>query len=142
MKVKDFKKYLNIICDRNDGKCKVCMMGNFFKEPSPYCPLNNSDLMTLIEATKEDEDDIFKKERKIKELFFAVKEYSLMNPICTRQDVFLENYPKTVINTIDGCIDIKPCQIEGEEYSEKKVKCSLFDCAMCRTNYWSAEIEE
>ena len=142
MKLKDFKRYLNIICSKNNGKCNICMMGNFFKNPSIYCPLIDSTLMLLLEATKEDEDNIFKKERKIRDLFSAVKEYSLMNPIRTRQDIFLEKYPKTIINKIDECIDIKPCQIEGEEYSQKKKKCDLFECANCRKNYWSAEIEE
>lgn len=142
MEIKDFMKYLNAICKNNKGKCNICMMGNFFKNPSIYCPLLDSTLMLLLEATREDEDNIFKKERKIKELLSAVKEYSLMNPIHTRQEIFFEKYPKTIINTIDGCIDIKPCQIEGEEYIQKKEKCDLFECANCRKNYWSAEIEE
>lgn len=137
MEIKDFMKYLNAICKNNKGKCNICMMGDYFKEPSLYCPL-----MLLLEVAREDENDIFKKEKTIKNLLSEVKEYSLTNPIRTRQEIFLEKYPKTMINRVDGCIDIKPCQIEGEEYIQKKEKCSLFECAECRRNYWSAEIEE
>lgn len=134
MEIKDFKKYLNIICKKNKGKCNICMMGDFFKNPSIYCPLLDSTLMLLLEATREDEDDIFKKERKIKELLSAVKEYSLANPIRTRQEIFLEKYPKTVINTLNGYIDIKPCQIEGEEYIQKKENVTYLNVRNAKEN--------
>lgn len=142
MEIKDFMKYLNAICKNNKGKCNICMMGDYFKNPSIYCPLLDSTLTLLLEAAREDENDIFKKEETIRNLLSEVKQYSLTNPIHTRQEIFLEKYPKTMINRVDGCIDIKPCQIEGEEYIQKKEKCSLFECAECRRNYWSAEIEE
>lgn len=107
MENKYFIKYLNAICNNNKGKCNICMMGDYFKEPSLYCPLRDSTLMRLLEAAREDENDIFKKEETIRNLLSEVKQYSLTNPIRTRQEIFLEKYPKTMINMVDGCIDIK-----------------------------------
>lgn len=59
------------------------------------------------------------------------------HPVKTRQDKFLEMFPKAVTNG-DGRISICPKNIDKTHECELK----LNECGNCMNKYWLAEVEE
>ncbi len=69
-----------------------------------------------------------------------VEKWSKEHPRKTRQSVFLERYPNSLIDD-EGILEINPCHINknfnrffSKDYCETS-------CTICRRNYWSKEVE-
>lgn len=69
----------------------------------------------------------------------AVEHWSKGHPRKTRQSVFLEQYPN--VRLIDGVVDIAPCQMEPKSYSSGAGGCKYAPCVICRSEFWSQEVE-
>lgn len=68
-----------------------------------------------------------------------VEEWSAAHPRKTRQSVFLEQYPNSVLDK-DGVLRICPAFV-GSDVSEKyRCLCST-DCGACRREFWMQEVE-
>ncbi len=67
------------------------------------------------------------------------------HPVETRQDRFLKMFPNAKIDS-DGAIDIAPCTVEKDRYHMTAHSCTMSykytTCALCRKEYWLAEVEE
>ena len=66
-----------------------------------------------------------------------VEKWAEEHPIKTRQDVYLQLFPKALVDE-DGTLKTKPCFINREMYytcTNKK------GCEICRKNYWREETE-
>lgn len=70
-----------------------------------------------------------------------VEEWAKMNPVKTRQSVFLEQYPEAEL-TKDGVISICPIAVSAA-YRDADGGCAVNDrkCADCRREFWSQEVE-
>lgn len=70
-----------------------------------------------------------------------VEEWVKMNPVKTRQSVFLEQYPEVEL-TKDGVISICPIVVSAA-YRDADGGCAVNDrkCADCRREFWSQEVE-
>ena len=78
-----------------------------------------------------------------KKLVGIVERWSANNPIKTRQDKFLEQYPE-VVKDEHGIINIAPCVIERSRFMKNdKSTCNTPEklCRQCREEYWREEIE-
>ncbi|MCI8632493.1 MAG: hypothetical protein HFE64_03290 [Lachnospiraceae bacterium] len=60
-------------------------------------------------------------------------------PVRTRQDVFLERYPKAVV--IDGVLEIHPCAMGFIDEGGKDCE-NVDSCETCHQSYWLAPAEE
>lgn len=71
-----------------------------------------------------------------------VEEWAKMNPIKTRQSVFLEHYPDADISD-DGLPDVAPCQLcVGLIHGGSTEDCENRGlCVECRREFWSQEVE-
>lgn len=67
-----------------------------------------------------------------------VEKWSKEHPVKTRQDVFLEQYPRADLLN-NGVITICPKAIE-KRYAPI-TKCYDTDCCDCKTEYWMQEVE-
>lgn len=76
------------------------------------------------------------------EVVAEVEEWAKMNPIKTRQSVFLEQYPDAVISD-DGLPEVAPCQLcAGLIHGNSVDDCeSRGLCTECRRKFWSKEVE-
>ena len=68
-----------------------------------------------------------------------VERWSKENPRKTRQDVFLEQYPKAVLDK-DGVLRICPFLVGGDKPEKYRCIC-LTDCSACRREFWMQEVE-
>lgn len=68
-----------------------------------------------------------------------VKQWSAAHPRKTRQSVFLEQFPN--VRLVDGVVDIAPCQMEPKIYSSGVGGCKYAPCVICRSEFWSQEVE-
>lgn len=77
-------------------------------------------------------------DNRVEEAVKRVEEWSKENPRKTRQELFLEQYPKVVI--YNGVIGIRPCQmVDG--YTSKYCTCDSSQCVQCRKEYWLEEVD-
>lgn len=67
-----------------------------------------------------------------------VEKWSKEHPRKTRQDLFLEQYPKVAI--YNGVIGIRPCKIE-EDYTSQYCLGDFSHCFKCREEYWLQEVD-
>ena len=67
-----------------------------------------------------------------------VEKWAKENPCKTRQDVFLEQWPK--VSTYDEVIDIPPCTLDKTIRVEVEGDCRK-GCDECRREFWMQEIE-
>lgn len=68
-----------------------------------------------------------------------VEKWAKEHPRKTRQSVFLEQHPN--VRLIDGVVDIAPCQMEPKSYSSGAGGCKYVPCVICRSEFWSQEVE-
>lgn len=66
-----------------------------------------------------------------------VEQWSQEHPRKTRQDVFLEQWPESVL--VDDIININPCSIVATH--RLKIECYKTSCKECRRNFWMQEVE-
>lgn len=71
-----------------------------------------------------------------------VEEWAKNNPIKTRQNVFLEQYPDAIIGD-DGFPYVAPCQLcDGLIHGESIEDCENRGlCVECRRDFWMQEVE-
>lgn len=68
-----------------------------------------------------------------------IEEWITAHPLKTRQDVFLEHYPKAALDK-DGVLRICPSFVGGD--TPKKYRCiCLTDCSACRREFWTKGVE-
>lgn len=72
------------------------------------------------------------------EVVAEVREWAKMNPIKTRQSVFLEQYPEARIIE-DGVLGICPANVSAEHQDQSK--CLTRTCSACRRKFWGKEVE-
>ena len=78
-----------------------------------------------------------------KETVKAIEKWEAENPVKTRQDVFLEQYPNVKIDKYAKTIDINPCTIDSQKYVYKNAICKRkTNCLECRREYWWQAIAE
>jgi hypothetical protein len=70
-----------------------------------------------------------------------VEEWVKMNPVKTRQSVFLEQYPEARIGD-DGVLQIYPCSISAS-HRNARGNCVTMGrkCPDCRREFWMQEVE-
>lgn len=68
-----------------------------------------------------------------------VEKWAKEHPEKTRQDVFLEQYPRANL-LVNGVIDICPKAIE--KYYAPSAGCYDTDCFDCKTKWWMQEVEK
>lgn len=71
-----------------------------------------------------------------------VEEWAKMNPVKTRQSVFLEQYPDAIISD-DELPEVAPCQLcAGLIHGESVEDCENRGlCEECRREFWMQEVE-
>lgn len=71
-----------------------------------------------------------------------VEEWAKMNPIKTRQSVFLEQWPEARIGDDDGVLQIYPCLISAS-HRNARGNCVTMGrkCPDCRREFWGQEVE-
>ena len=67
-----------------------------------------------------------------------LEEWSAAHPLRTRQDLFLEQYPKAKL-FIDGILDFCPLDID-KDYQCKSTDIEM-RCQSCRREFWSQEVK-
>ena len=67
-----------------------------------------------------------------------LEEWSAAHPCKTRQDLFLEQYPKAKL-FIDGILDFCPLDID-KDYQCKSTDIEM-RCQSCRREFWMQEVE-
>lgn len=69
-----------------------------------------------------------------------VEAWSVAHPLRTRQDVFLEQWPETVVD--DGVLQIDPCVVSAT-HRNKHGGCAFMKrkCTDCRREFWTKEVE-
>lgn len=68
-----------------------------------------------------------------------VEEWAKMNPVRTRQSVFLEQWPEAEIDTY-GCLMVCPKRISAD-CKIRYGNCSNRVCSDCRREFWMQEVE-
>ena len=80
---------------------------------------------------------LFNMSTRAEDVVKEVEEWSIKNPLKTRQSVFIQKNPKVAI--YDGVISIKPCQmVQG--YTSRYCTCDSSQCLQCRKEYWMKEV--
>lgn len=71
-----------------------------------------------------------------------VEEWAKMNPVKTRQSVFLEQWPEARIGDDDGVLQIYPCLISAS-HRNARGNCATMGrkCPDCRREFWMQEVE-
>ena len=64
-----------------------------------------------------------------------------MNPVKTRQSVFLEQWPEAKLDA-HGCVCVLPCYLSATHRTAYG-KCAHMDrdCGDCRREFWMQEVE-
>ena len=73
----------------------------------------------------------------LEETVAEVEKWSQEHPRKTRQDVFLEQWPESVL--VDDIININPCSIVATH--RLKIECYKTSCKECRREFWMQEAE-
>ncbi len=68
-----------------------------------------------------------------------VEEWAKMNPIKTRQSVFLEQWPEAELH-IDGVLWLCPKRVSVAHRNDNS-RCATITCNDCRREFWSQEVE-
>ena len=68
-----------------------------------------------------------------------VEEWAKMNPVKTRQSVFLEQFPETEIDKY-GCLRLCPERVSAD-YRNRHKDCLNRVCIDCRREFWMQEVE-
>ena len=68
-----------------------------------------------------------------------VEEWAKMNPVKTRQGVFLEQWPETEIDKY-GCLRLCP-ELVSADYRNRHRDCLNRVCIDCRREFWSQKVE-
>lgn len=68
-----------------------------------------------------------------------VEEWAKMNPVKTRQSVFLEQYPEAGIDEC-GCLMLCPKRISAD-CRNRYGNCTSRLCSDCRCEFWMQEVE-
>lgn len=74
---------------------------------------------------------------KAEDVVAEVEAWSAAHPRKTRQDVFLEQYPNSVLDK-DGVLRICPSFVGGDVSEKYRCLCST-DCGACRREFWMHE---
>lgn len=69
-----------------------------------------------------------------------VEEWAKMNPVKTRQSVFLEQFPSARIDS-QAVIYVCPADAYGDKVCPKNEENAHMPCRDCRRNFWSQEAE-
>lgn len=69
-----------------------------------------------------------------------VEEWVKMNPVKTRQSVFLGNYPCARIDR-QSVLYACPADVYGDNVCPKKKDAAPITCYECRREFWSQEVE-
>lgn len=78
-------------------------------------------------------------EQNISDVINIIKTWSENNPIRTRQDVFLEQWPNVELDC-KGVIGIDPCDLDKTMHG-KDNDCYNGGCEDCRRKFWTQEVE-
>lgn len=103
------------MCNANISNCAECCKGR-------ACPIN----LPGANCTPEERVKL-------------VEEWSAAHPRKTRQSVFLEQYPNSVLDK-DGVLRICPSFVGGDVPEKYRCIC-LTDCNACRREFWMQEVE-
>lgn len=68
-----------------------------------------------------------------------VKEWAKMNPIKTRQSVFLEQWPEAELYS-DGVLGLCPKKVSIANRNNDS-RCATISCSACRREFWMQEAE-
>lgn len=68
-----------------------------------------------------------------------VEEWTKMNPVKTRQRVFLEQWPEAEIDKY-GCLRLCP-ELVSADYRNRHRDCPNRVCIDCRRDFWMQEVE-
>lgn len=68
-----------------------------------------------------------------------VEAWSAAHPLKTRQSVFLEQYPKALLDK-DSVLRVCPFLVGGDKPEKYRCIC-LTDCNACRREFWMQEVE-
>lgn len=68
-----------------------------------------------------------------------VEEWVKMNPVKTRQIVFLEQWPETEVDK-SGCLRLCP-ELVSADYRNRHADCPNRVCMDCRREFWMKEVE-
>lgn len=69
----------------------------------------------------------------------VVEQWSAAHPLKTRQSVFLEQYPKALLDK-DSVLRVCPFLVGGDKPEKYRCIC-LTDCNACRREFWMQEVE-
>jgi hypothetical protein len=75
-----------------------------------------------------------------------VEEWAKMNPVKTRQSVFLEQWPEARIDKTTGVLTICPAELTKECRDDREA-CGAYSavetcvCEPCRREFWMQEVE-
>lgn len=84
---------------------------------------------------------LFNMNARAEDVVKEVEEWSATHPRKTRQSVFLEQYPETILDEY-GVITICPATLSPAHRSSNGV-CNRIDdkCPLCRREFWMKEVE-
>ena len=85
-----------------------------------------------------DLDDLVDQDR-VEEAVELVQEWSAAHPLKTRQDVFLEQYPNSRIDTRD-VLRVCPADTYGNQVCPKNGENIRMLCCDCRRKFWSEAV--
>lgn len=68
-----------------------------------------------------------------------VEEWAKMNPVKTRQSVFLEQWPEAQLGK-DGVLRVCPAPISPKYRSDGRCATFARGCVECRKEYWMQEV--
>lgn len=70
-----------------------------------------------------------------------VEKWAKMNPVKTRQSVFLEQWPEANLDA-HGCVCVRPCHLSAT-HRNAYGNCAHMgrDCGDCRREFWMQEVE-
>lgn len=106
----------------------------FLKNFDRMCTTNAS--LLACDKCKASDCCLYGKSTNPEKLVKLVEEWAKEHPVKTRQDKFLEHYPKSMLNDA-GRIDVCPLSVD-KEYN----LCRSFEnCLVCKKQYWEEEIE-
>lgn len=86
-------------------------------------------------AVQNDDEDCMAKVP-AEQMVAIVEEWAKMNPVKTRQSVFLEQWPNVAVSE-NGVIKIRPCNLDVNV----KKECLGVTCDYCRREFWMQEVE-
>ena len=95
----------------------------------------------MYEVERQAPSLIYRHEKSAEEIVREVEEWSAAHPRKTRQSVFLEQYPETIIDAF-GALQICPMVISAAHRdSDGECKDPAKMCIDCRREFWMQEVE-